>query len=380
MKSSTITFVGAFSCPGYSLDLASSAAGDQVQAEILRVLFSYFEPKGVSLRAIVLRPVQSWPEGPVHSKGIRADGVVWPDFLNIPVLKQLSFSFSLAISLLISRPTIVFFYNADIFSSAVAVAYRFFFRKARLVGIVQDVLTYPGCSRAKSLGYSIALKLARSFDCIVPISRDIVEDFRFTDERVVVFRGGLTRQAKGLLGRDISAVDPRIAVFAGALESYNGIDRIIEKWPDSGDMELHVFGKGACEGMVKEVAARNRLVVFHGNCTEDVVSSWMCKALLNFCLRYPAAIETKYFFPSKFFNVMSAPGIPVVNKFHGLPVDAGELCLIVNEDLDYFIQSIGGISRKFNLADNRFARIKWLANNADWAKTIESVIDRISKE
>ena len=380
MISSTAIFVGAFSHPDSALDLGSSAAGDQVQAEILQLLGSFLELKGISLRAVALRPLQSWPRGPVWSKAMKAGCVGWPSFLNLPVLKQLSFSFSLAVKLILNKPKIVLFYNADLFSSAAVIIYRFVFRRVRVIGIVQDVLTYPGCSRAKSIGYSVALRLARSFDIIVPISQDIAEDFRINNERVVVFNGGLTRQAKWLRSQDTFSVDPRIAIFAGALESYNGIDRIIDKWPDSGDIELHIFGKGTYEGRIKELAARNRLVIFHGYCTEEVVSSWMCKAMINFCLRYPVGIETKYFFPSKFFNVMAAPGMPVVNRFYGLPFDAAKLCLVVNDSLANFLQSIEEVFRNCNLEDSRSSRLEWLADNADWSKVIRQVIERAIEE
>lgn len=368
-------FVGAFSRSESGLGLATSAAGDQVQDEIVRGLVRYFEPRGISTHAIVLTPVPSWPRGPLLVNSFKLDNVFWPAFLNIPIFKQLCFSICLIVSLVQRRPKHVFFYNGDLFSCLTAIAYKLFCDKTRIIGIVQDVLTYPGCSRLKALSYSTALRLLRFFDLVVPISRDIVADFNLKEDRVVVFRGGLSRQSARLRDYGLGSIDPRIAVFAGALESYNGVDRLVDLWPNSGDLELHVFGKGACECFVRDAASRNRMVIFHGQCTEAEVSSWLARSMVNFCLRYPLDIETKYFFPSKFFNIMAAPGIPVVNQFHGLPADASELCVVVSDDLSDFFKGIEEIVSAYNVIKIRSLRLEWLSANADWSKVLTYVIE-----
>lgn len=370
-----VFYVGAFSRPDSGPGRGSSAAGDQVQDEIFRVLGRYFEPNGVSCQAIVLSPVPSWPMGPAWVSAFRLNNVIWPAFVNVPGLKQLFFSFFLAVSLVRRRPAIIFFYNGDLFSFAISIVYKVFRPYARLVGIVQDVLTYPGCSRLKALSYSFAMRLLRYFDLIIPISRDIADDFKLQVDKVFVFRGGITRQADALLAHSIGNINARIAVFAGALESYNGVDKLVSMWPAFGDFELHVFGKGVCEGFIKDVSARNPLVVFHGVCSEDVVTTWMARAVLNFCLRYPIGIEAKYFFPSKFFNVMAAPGIAVVNRFHGLPTDAAELCVVVNDDLVDFFARIDEIPSAYNMAIGRSLRLDWLSTNADWSQALKYAIE-----
>src|SRR5690606_13457629 len=53
----------------------------------------------------------------------------------------------------------------------------------------------------------------------------------------------------------------------------------------------------------------------------------------NFCLRYAVGINTNYFFPSKLFNVVSAPGSVIVNNFRGLPASLCEFLFVVADDL-----------------------------------------------
>lgn len=364
INSQKCLFVGAFEKRGDLNNRATSSAGNQVQCEIIEALKNLTSNSALLVQSYALKPVAAWPRGPLWVRAENDDSFKSPSILNVAIFKRFLFSIKLFSFLWKNNPKIVFTYNPGAFDSIALLTYRWM-RHVFLVSIIQDVHTGVGAPfGVRWISDGVALKLARWFDLIIPISRCIAEDFNFKPSKVLVFNGGLTRQSRDLLNVNPSNRLP-YAVFAGALEKYNGVEQLISIWPTlKANFVLHIFGKGACEEMVKNAEKMCKNIVYHGFSSEEDVAKWQASATLNFCLRYSLNINARYFFPSKFFNVLAAPGAVVVNRFDGFPLELEKFCFIVDDDLKNLQEKIDSIDLHMN--NNLKCRRDWLRANAEW--------------
>ncbi|MFV5214723.1 glycosyltransferase [Azonexus caeni] len=374
-----ILFVGAFDLLDDN-NIAASAAGNQVQLEILDCLENIgavFSNKDV--QSVSLKQIRTWPFGPFLWPGFRGPRLYMPPFINLAGLKRFLFSFFLFFLLLLRRPDVIFKYNITAVEAFALLIYRKINRSAVLVAIIQDV----HYSKNNSFGIRnflelLAMKLVSKFDILIPISEKIGIDFSFSPNKTRVFRGGLTRQGRCLLsgrGDDIS----HYAVFAGALVPYNGIDVLIRKWTSENiDMDLHIFGKGVSESAVRDAASKNPRIIFHGFRPEEEISHWQKKALINFCLRYSEGIEAGYFFPSKLYNIICAPGAVVANNFEGFPSELSNSCLMLADDLSDFSQKIEKARNSTELISMRNSRRKWIEENGNWNSVVREIFEGLS--
>ena len=91
-----------------------------------------------------------------------------------------------------------------------------------------------------------------------------------------------------------------IAVFAGRLEKYNGIDKLINFWNKYiTDFELHVYGSGSYESQVIKKAKANSKIKFFGLVSDKEIFQVQLNSAVNICLRYSIGLNQNYFFPSK---------------------------------------------------------------------------------
>ena len=329
-------FVGHFAPLSQVLAQASSVAGNQVQRQILMELSRQCGLKRTICYAMTPQPF--WPIGPIITQTTYEESAEFIGYLNLPVLKHIVFSFRLLSRLFRVKPELCLQYNSYLFENLALVVFRLFGRGTAIAIIIQDINVVTEVSlRVKrglrSISERTSLRIAKHFDMIVPVSASIISDFHFTLSKCLIFQGGITEFAVQVMsGPDQELVD--IGVFAGGLESHNGIDRLVDQWLASGiEHPLHVFGRGALQSHVQEAALRSDRIVFHGFQPEHVVLDWQRRARWNFCLRYSVGLNQTYFFPSKLFNILCAPGAVIVNDFHALPASIREYLCVVADDL-----------------------------------------------
>lgn len=370
----TVTFVGMFERIADQNNRASSSAGNQVQCEILDALEALKASQNIEVHAFAARPIQAWPRGPLMG---RVDGMGISSILNVPYLRRMHSSIKLLQFLFRCKSDIVFSYNPGFFDSIALLLYRQFSGgRVNLTSIIQDVHTGARSALGpRWVGDFFSMKFARRFDLLLPISKCIADDFGFDHSKVSVFGGGLTRQGRYLLGVNCTSPLP-YAVFAGALEPYNGIDRLVSAWRSmDSDLILHIFGRGSCEQLVRDAASEGGNIIFHGFASEEVVADWQASAAVNFCLRYSIGINARYFFPSKFFNVLAAPGAVIVNKFEGLPAELEGFCFIIDDDLNNLQSKLKSVSFDGNFAGVLQARRDWLKTHAEWVGVVRAALD-----
>lgn len=371
-----IAFVGAFEPITDPSNAATSAAGNLVQCEILEALKNRTHYSDTDVSAVSHRPLRAWPYGPCYSRASRIDSVDLPGFVNLPVLKHVIFGVSLFFWLLKNKPNLVIAYNPGPFETLAFLVCRLLSSNLFAASIIQDIHTGAGKLKSiRALSDCFSMALARRLDLVIPISPFIIEDFSLRKDRAIVFRGGMTRQSRELLSAEPEDLEP-YAVFAGALEPYNGLDILLSKWTKvEGDLVLHVFGKGSLSSLASEWSQRTARIVYHGFAHEDIITRWQAKAAVNFCFRYSKGINQRYFFPSKFFNVLAAPGAVVANRFDGFPADVADYCYLVNDDLSNLPEIIQTALSRKDSTEDLAARRKWLEVNAEWGSLLQRILD-----
>lgn len=375
-----VVFVGHFSPLPQEHEQASSAAGNQVQRQIFKDLL---HQSGTNLSCNAMTPQPCWPRGPLVVREKIEGLTTFLGYLNLPVLKHIVFAFRLFARLLMIRPQLCLQYNSYLFENLALLLYRLYDRGCVLAVIIQDIHASTGVSflskrGLRSLGEQISLRLAKRFNMIIPISSAIISDFNFAPSKCFIFQGGITEFAVQLMNGH-ERVFQEIGVFAGSLEPHNGIDRLVDQWIASGiTSPLHVFGRGSLAKHVEQAARKSDRIVYHGHQPEDVVLAWQQQARWNFCLRYSIGLNQNYFFPSKLFNILCAPGATVVNDFHGIPRSLrNHLCIVADDLADIAERLPAAIA--LASSDRVDARRAVVQTEHSWKWCIHQIINNINR-
>ena len=377
-KKIPIVLVGHFPPSWRKMEEGSSIAGNQVQRRILSEI-ERLEVECINVKCYSMTPMPCWPRGTLLSRSEREESIEFIGYLNLPIIKHIVFSARLAARLLVSKPRLCLQYNSYLFENLGLIVLRLLRRSVALAIIIQDVnyvrenqlMTRAGL---KSILELASLSAAKHFDVIVPISSSIVSDFGICPAKSFIFQGGITDYAEELIAKRPSALDD-IAVFAGALERHNGVDRLIDYWLRSDvRFPLHILGRGSLELRVAEAASRSDRIVFHGFQSEGDVLRWQMKARWNLCLRYSDDINQKYFFPSKLFNILCAPGMTIVNDFDGLNGDLKKYLHVVKDDLSDLANVLLSTADLLDAAvvDRRREALRL---NCSWASCIKRIVE-----
>jgi hypothetical protein len=375
-------FIGHFSPSSLCLEEASSPAGNQVQRQILHELI-----QGCGLDRVTcfsMCPQPFWPKGRLYFRSIVEDSIEFLGYPNLPVIKHLVFALRLFVRLIMLRPKICLQYNSYLLESLTLILYRTIRRRSSIAIIIQDIHVASGVKMLSKAGLRvlverISLRLARRFNMIVPISSAIVVDFNLPLSNSFVFQGGITEFATRIMSEGQQDL-AEIAVFAGGLESHNGIDRLVDEWLVGGIAHtLHVFGRGSLAKHVEQAALQSDRIVFHGFQSEEVILSWQRLARWNFCLRYSVGLNQSYFFPSKLFNILCAPGTVVVNDFHGIPTSIRPYLCIVADDLSDLAERLPA-SSMLSSPHSVFARRQIVCTQHSWRSCVTQLIRALSRD
>lgn len=373
-----VYFVGAYNQEFNVANIADSPAANQVQSKIIEELTNVYGAD--SCCTLSFNPQRSWPYGPLVVRSKSQKNGISLGYLNISVLKTMLFSFRLFRCLYKSDVDMVVKYNIS-FSEALVLRILKYFKKNIFICIIIQDVNYPqrGLKMVHGLFEWCAVRLCGGFDFTVPITTSIINDFKLPMSKALVFNGGITRQTEAIIKlsslrqQDLPKED--FAVFAGALESYNGIDLLIEEWINSKiPIKLHIFGKGSLSAIVSSAASETDSIVYHGFVSEEEVNRWQILSSFNLCLRFSKGISANYFFPSKFFNIVAAQGSVITNNFTNFPESLKPLCSIVNDDLG----NLSSILKNRNIEEeinNYHQRLMWLDIHCQWS----SVVDECNK-
>jgi hypothetical protein len=361
-----VLFVGHFNPRSGSQAAGVSAAGDQVQRAIAGALAKVSE----ACEVVALASAPSWPRGPLTLPSEREGNVWFVPAVNVFGLRNICLSIAIVMRLWRYRPNVAIIYNPYAAEAISLLIAKFFAHKLRLGALVQDVNPPRGSWGSigvlgNMLGDTVAMRAFCRYDVVVPVSDQIISDFNLPRSRSKIFAGGLTAFALRQIGATRVPLQD-IVVYAGALEKHNGVDLLVRRWvEDQITVPLHIFGRGTLEPLVSEAASESRYIHAHGHVAEDVVFDWQRCARWHLCLRYSRGLDQRYFFPSKFFNVLSTRGHVIVNDSFSCPPELGRFALRVADDLSL----IGRLLREASEASDSIAsdaRIAFLTTNYSW--------------
>ncbi len=319
---------------------------------------------------VALASAPSWPRGPFTLPSERDENVWFVPAINVFGLRNICLCIAVVVRLWRFRPNVAIIYNPYSAEAITLLMARFLARKLRLGALVQDVNPPRGSwgsvgALGNLIGDTIAMRAFCRYDVVVPVSDQIVSDFNLPKSRSKVFPGGLTGFAVRLAGAARVPLQ-EIVVYAGALEPHNGVDLLVRRWvEDQITVPLHIFGRGSLEPVVAEASSLSRFIHAHGHVAEEVIFDWQRCARWHICLRYSRGIDQRYFFPSKFFNVLSTRGQVIVNDSFSCPPELGRFTIRVPDDLS----QIGQTLKEANEDDEKIAsdaRISFLTTNYSW--------------
>jgi len=375
-------FIGNFSPPGSENKSAFSAAGNNVQPEIYRGLEKFL---GNKINVLSMEPEEKWPSGKITVKSQSFSNQNFFGYLNIPILRDLIFSIKCFIYLKKTKINICVAYNPKFFLSLFLYLHSKVNRDFSSVAIIQDVLISSNSNKnfIFLIYERLAIKALSLNSLIIPVSKEIIDDFSLNIKKCLIFEGGLSEKSEELLSyKNFKNLQP-YGLFAGMLEKYNGIDKLVSAWIEHKiNYPLYIFGKGSLEEYIKTCETLNPNIIFKGFAPQKEIMEFQSRSMWNFCLRYSEEIHANYCFPSKLFEIVASPGCPVVNEFPNLPVLLRDYLYIVNEDLSDLNKIIDNSLTELNgkYKSNLEIRRKILISEFSWQSLMKRILKIIKNK
>ncbi len=367
----SILFVGKFSSDGAWQNKYASAAGDLVQRQIISELKAVSPAHKICYMS--MEPNRIWPGGRLLSNGVHHSDGEFISFLNFPIVKNIIYAVKIFGRCLRLKPKIIIQYNSYLFENISILLYGKLFG-AKTCQIVQDIRVGDEFNWFARQQDRLANLLLKHFQYVLPITQAVADEFSLDKDRYHVFNGGITHKGFQLLNSEVDFKE--IAVFAGALERHNGIEKLINFWMDrSPELDLHIFGRGSLTPFVVKASQNNPRIKYHGFLPQDEIVEWQRSAKFNFCFRFSDGIKEEYFFPSKFFDLACAPGLLVVNNFKNLPsfmVGCSGVVEVVDEFNELIILSDETVKK---LSAYRRAQV---LGTSSWSSVLTTVIEKLS--
>lgn len=341
----------------------SSAAGNLVQQQI----FDSIECRNDEKYFLAMSPSPVWPKGVLFIKGSQRANGKFISYLNLPILRELIFSFFILVY--IRKSNIIIQYNSYFFTNFIIALFKRYF-KYKSVIIMQDYRSGEMFSKKDLLADKLASFFLPMFDGYILITKYFIDFFKLDQKKAVVFPGAITEHGIDALNNS-DAVESlqEIAVYAGALEPHNGVDVLIENWIKQNiDIPLHIFGKGSLKSYIENI--NNRNIIFHGFQSSSAVYELQSKAKYNFCLRLSNGLNEEFFFPSKFFNLVCYRGRLIVNDFKNLPEDLKPYLLV----LDSNFSNLRSLFNENQLDESLKRRI---ILNYQWKYAIQNILNKL---
>lgn len=332
---------------------------------------------------ISVAPNQKWPLGDVYIDSVAEDNIRFLSYLNISIIRNFIIFFKILRCLFQYPVDSIIVYNCRL-SMILPVSIISFVRENVFsCCILQDIymtnnLSANIASHVRAILEKFSLYLVRRFGCVVPVTDSIIADFKIPKERSFVFSGGVTNFAWSIVNEADKKIE-NIAVFAGGLFEHNGVDLLAECWRKQNiNFDLYIFGKGTLSSKIEEISKDSVNIKYMGFHPEETVRSWLNRSKWNFCLRYSHGIESKYFFPSKFYNLLCAPGVIFINQSQDIPAELVDEVTVLNDDLSNLSEevhkSIEGLSME-RIAKRR----QKLQHEYSWSYCIEQIFSRKEK-
>ena len=382
-----IIYLGAF--PPFFLVKRSEGKIDSLYRDYESMVKGLRGIPDVHLKVITSPDIVSWPKGPLLLKREEnyEEDVILVSELNISFIKQ----FWTILSLTYEAGKYIRNYNGKVAVIIPYMVFRHVFTLWLLKKIypkkVYQICVVPDIFFPKKLVNRImnafTKRMASKFDAFILYTEKMSDFLHIKKEQYEVIEGFReVPNRKPILSTDFNLV------YAGSLNLNYGIGRLIEamSFVNDPNIQLHLYGVGTAEKIIKEACTRDKRIVFHGKvsnakATEAIYSA---SALIN-----PRNANdgkyTDYSFPSKDIEYMATgiptllcklPGMPrdyydyFVDMQEGLPKQIAQAIIHVKEMTVEERESLGSAARNF---------ISYRMDSAKQAARIVELIKNIQK-
>lgn len=374
-------------------NLAFSRAGNMCQLSLLKGFISagFSDIKVLSLRPVVSFPRSRrivYPAARILLDSIRLDFL---PFINITPIKQLSVGLS-ALWYMVRAAWLKksYFQQSVVFTYNISVPPGIFtLLGARLTGSKVVAMIYDICvpgetapntffNRIDFWLHKITLPL---FDGLVVITDTIANDFA-PSRPYLRIEGGISRelisQYRAIASSSVTDNGCFTIFTAGRLDELNGIHEILGAFSliKNTTFRLHIAGTGPLETAVKEAAAKDDRITFHGFLAFDELLALYASADVLVNMRLTQRISTRYFFPSKTMEYL-ASGVPVITTCPGnMATEYGEIAYLLHNEtphaLAHLIITVAALPEEQRRERGRVAQC-YMAENKTWDAHAERI-------
>lgn len=362
-------------------DFANKAYAPSAQQVQKQILHEINKSAGLeNVLCLSVAPNQMWPMGNLYINPVSESNIRFISYINISVVRNIII-FCKILSCLFKHPVeTIIVYNCRLSMIMPVRIVSMFNKNIFSCCIVQDIYMTRNSSKSirshlRAIVEKTSLYFIRQFSCVVAITADIIADFKIPKENSFVFSGGITNYALSIINEPVENLE-NIAVFAGGLVEHNGVGLLAESWINQNiNFDLYIFGKGRLSARIEEISKTSSHVKYMGFLPEEALRPWLRRSKWNFCLRYSRGIDSRYFFPSKFYNLLSAPGVIFVNQSQDIPEDLRSDVIVLNDDLsdlsEQLNKSIDGLP-----PETITQRRQKLQSQHSWSYCVEKIFSR----
>lgn len=316
-----IIFIGAF--PPEFLVKRSGGKIDSLYRDDQAIIKGLRDCPDINLKVITSPDIASWPRGPLYvGKEIsQEEDLTIVSSLNISWVKQLwtivSMFFEANRYIRKSDGKVVVIIPYIVLRHVLTLRLlKVLYPQTIVQAVVVPDIFFP-VNNLKSLINRIAEKLASKFDAFVLYTQKMAEHLKVKTGHFEVIEG-----FRDIPARAPSPSDEFKVVYAGSLNLNYGVGRLVEAMSllSDSDIQLHLYGAGNAETLIKDKAKSNNSIVFHGKVSnaESTEAIYSASVLIN-PRNASDGDYTEYSFPSKDIEYM-ATGIPtLLCKLPGMP-------------------------------------------------------------
>lgn len=259
----------------------------------------------------------------------------WLPFINLPFIKQISFSFStlffLSAWLLKNRKNkdkqVVMY--TTYFPIALPIVFLSKLFNCECTTIITDIPEYLFLNQKKTFGgisviYKLYTRLTiyaqNKFNKFVFLTSQMNELINKKKKPFAIIEGICDPDLFKNYSQE-KKVEKKTIMYAGALNRKLGIPLLMQVFGEirEPEIELWIFGAGDFEDEIKLIAAKNRKIKFFGKVDRDTVLEHERRATLLINLRDTKEDFTKYSFPSKTIEYMCSGTPLLTSKLAGIP-------------------------------------------------------------
>lgn len=213
-------------------------------------------------------------------------------------------------------------------------------KDANCVLFMTDLPTYSLLSYKKSIGSMMMCKMDKEreenytkFDSYILLTKYMVEKMGIENKPYIIVEGFSDPESYDF---EQKKSDKKVLMYCGALSDVYNITTLLEAFQLCKiDAELWIFGGGSRENEVKQATQKDSRIKFFGKVSREELLRCQKKAHLLVSIKSSDDDFTKYAFPSKILEYMTAGTAVLSTKIGGIPDEYYEyIYTIENEDVN----------------------------------------------